>query len=151
MGKSFQKERIGPYRCCKGILCKDDSDSFEEKGYREVKSKRSQVEFDHEKLATILVSPGIMGSREYVKDAWEESKYIKPLEITEAEEEAEKEEENQTGFDWEAMIDEVATEGESGSERSFMMPRKKLKALRNYSMRFQAGYTRPQLSIRTRT
>ncbi|GAB2295411.1 hypothetical protein Dimus_029580 [Dionaea muscipula] len=37
MGKSFQKERIGPYRCCKGILCKDDSDSFEEKGCCEVK------------------------------------------------------------------------------------------------------------------
>ncbi|GAB2283322.1 hypothetical protein Dimus_017840 [Dionaea muscipula] len=28
------------------------------------------------------VSPGTIGSREYVKDAWEESKYIKPLEIT---------------------------------------------------------------------
>ncbi|GAB2295170.1 hypothetical protein Dimus_029344 [Dionaea muscipula] len=28
------------------------------------------------------VSPGTMGSREYVKDVWEESKYIKPLEIT---------------------------------------------------------------------
>ncbi|GAB2271341.1 hypothetical protein Dimus_006182 [Dionaea muscipula] len=28
------------------------------------------------------VSLGTMGSREYVKDAWEESKYIKPLEIT---------------------------------------------------------------------
>ncbi|GAB2265734.1 hypothetical protein Dimus_000772 [Dionaea muscipula] len=48
-----------------------------------------EVEFDHEKLATIL------------------------------EEEAEKEEENQTGFDWEAVIDEAATEGESGSGEKF--------------------------------
>ncbi|GAB2267993.1 hypothetical protein Dimus_002970 [Dionaea muscipula] len=72
MGKSFQKKRIGPYRCCKGILCKDDSDSFEEKGCCEVKK-----------------------------------------------EEAEKEEENQTGFDWEAVIDEAATEGESGSGEKF--------------------------------
>ncbi|GAB2303187.1 hypothetical protein Dimus_037182 [Dionaea muscipula] len=36
-----------------------------------------------------------------------------------AEEEAEKEEENQTGFDWEAIIDEAATEGESGSDDQF--------------------------------
>ncbi|GAB2268748.1 hypothetical protein Dimus_003695 [Dionaea muscipula] len=41
-----------------------------------------EVEFDHEKLAKILGIPGIMGSREYVKDVWEESKYIKSLEIT---------------------------------------------------------------------
>ncbi|GAB2295852.1 hypothetical protein Dimus_030004, partial [Dionaea muscipula] len=34
-------------------------------------------------------------------------------------EEAEKEEENQTGFDWEAIIDEAATEGESGSDDQF--------------------------------
>ncbi|GAB2281251.1 hypothetical protein Dimus_015856 [Dionaea muscipula] len=31
----------------------------------------------------------------------------------------EKEEENQTGFDWEAIIDEAATEGESGSDDQF--------------------------------
>ncbi|GAB2294800.1 hypothetical protein Dimus_028993 [Dionaea muscipula] len=36
-----------------------------------------------------------------------------------AEEEAEKEEENQTGFDWETVIDEAATEGESGSGEKF--------------------------------
>ncbi|GAB2276068.1 hypothetical protein Dimus_010809 [Dionaea muscipula] len=35
------------------------------------------------------------------------------------EEDAEKEEENQTGFDWEAVIDEAATEGESGSGEKF--------------------------------
>ncbi|GAB2265793.1 hypothetical protein Dimus_000828 [Dionaea muscipula] len=92
-----------------------------------------EVEFDHEKLATILGIPGNNGICEYVKDVWEESKYIKPLEITRrgenrrrdddidvpAEEEAEKEEENQTGFDWEAIIDEAATEGESGSDDQF--------------------------------
>ncbi|GAB2283694.1 hypothetical protein Dimus_018190 [Dionaea muscipula] len=41
-----------------------------------------EVEFDHEKLATILDIPGNNGICEYVKDVWEESKYIKPLEIT---------------------------------------------------------------------
>ncbi|GAB2273321.1 hypothetical protein Dimus_008120, partial [Dionaea muscipula] len=41
-----------------------------------------EVEFDHEKLATILGIPGNNGICEYVKEVWEESKYIKPLEIT---------------------------------------------------------------------
>ncbi|GAB2294685.1 hypothetical protein Dimus_028880, partial [Dionaea muscipula] len=41
-----------------------------------------EVEFDHEKLATILGIPGNNGIYEYVKELWEESKYIKPLEIT---------------------------------------------------------------------
>ncbi|GAB2278605.1 hypothetical protein Dimus_013283 [Dionaea muscipula] len=40
------------------------------------------VEFDHEKLASILGILGNNGICEYVKDVWEESKYIKPLEIT---------------------------------------------------------------------
>ncbi|GAB2276410.1 hypothetical protein Dimus_011138, partial [Dionaea muscipula] len=41
------------------------------------------------------------------------------ISMFQAEEEAEKEEENQTGFDWEAVIDEAATEGESGSGEKF--------------------------------
>ncbi|GAB2299511.1 hypothetical protein Dimus_033577 [Dionaea muscipula] len=91
------------------------------------------VEFDHEKLASILGIPGNNGICEYVKDVWEESKYIKPLEITKSGEnrrrddnvdapegEAEKEEErNQDYFDWEAMIEEAAVEGESGSGEKF--------------------------------
>ncbi|GAB2268760.1 hypothetical protein Dimus_003705 [Dionaea muscipula] len=88
-----------------------------------------EVEFDHEKLATILGIPGNNGICEYVKDVWEESKYIKPLEITRrrrdddvdapAEEAEEEEERNQDGFDWEAVIDEAAVEGESGSGDKF--------------------------------
>ncbi|GAB2299169.1 hypothetical protein Dimus_033241 [Dionaea muscipula] len=96
-----------------------------------VKSKVRGVEiqFDHENLATILGIPGNNGICEYVKDVWEESKYIKPLEITKRrrdddvdaqEVEAEEEEErNQDGFDWEAVIDEAAVEGESGSGEKF--------------------------------
>ncbi|GAB2280859.1 hypothetical protein Dimus_015482 [Dionaea muscipula] len=41
-----------------------------------------EMEFDHEKLATILGILGNNGICEYVKDVWEESKYIKSLEIT---------------------------------------------------------------------
>ncbi|GAB2278546.1 hypothetical protein Dimus_013223 [Dionaea muscipula] len=87
------------------------------------------VEFDHEKLASILGIPENNGICEYVKDVWEESKYIKPLEITRRrrdddvdapEEEAEEEDEgNKDDFDWEAVIDEVAVEGESGSGDKF--------------------------------
>ncbi|GAB2281686.1 hypothetical protein Dimus_016257 [Dionaea muscipula] len=40
------------------------------------------IEFDHEKLASILGVPGKNGICEYIKDVWEESKYMKPLEIT---------------------------------------------------------------------
>ncbi|GAB2266027.1 hypothetical protein Dimus_001056 [Dionaea muscipula] len=100
------------------------------------------IEFDHEKLATILGVPGTNGICEYIKDVWEESRYTKPLEITRriandetltaarrvkrrddvvdvSEEEAEEEEENQTDFDWEAVVDEAAVEGESGSDDQF--------------------------------
>ncbi|GAB2296024.1 hypothetical protein Dimus_030163 [Dionaea muscipula] len=106
-----------------------------------------EVEFDHEKLATILGIPGNNEICEYVKDVWEESKYIKPLEITrrfvnnetltaarrveekteegmmilmfQVEEEVEKEEENQTGFDWEAVIDEATIEGNRVGEKFY--------------------------------
>ncbi|GAB2294610.1 hypothetical protein Dimus_028809 [Dionaea muscipula] len=88
-----------------------------------------EMEFDHEKLATILGIPGNNGICEYVKDVWEESKYINPHEITrrrrdddvDAQEgEAEKEDEgHKDDFDWEAVIDEAAVEGESGSGERF--------------------------------
>ncbi|GAB2281929.1 hypothetical protein Dimus_016492 [Dionaea muscipula] len=89
-----------------------------------------EIEFDHEKLATILGIPGNNGICEYVKDVWEESKYIKPLEITrsgdnrrkddEPEGQAKKEDErNKDDFDWEVVIDEATVEGESGSDDQF--------------------------------
>ncbi|GAB2290022.1 hypothetical protein Dimus_024316 [Dionaea muscipula] len=132
-----------------------------------------EMEFDHEKLATILGMPRTNGICEYIKDVWEESKYTKPLEITRRfandknlmageepkrydyfektfltmckltrengvwwigsgenrrrvddvdapEEEAEDEDEgNKDDFDWEAVIDEDAVEGESGSGEKF--------------------------------
>ncbi|GAB2271287.1 hypothetical protein Dimus_006130 [Dionaea muscipula] len=40
------------------------------------------IEFDHDKLASILGVPEKNGICEYIKDVWEESKYTKPLEIT---------------------------------------------------------------------
>ncbi|GAB2273534.1 hypothetical protein Dimus_008324, partial [Dionaea muscipula] len=40
------------------------------------------LEFDHEKLATILGVHSENGICEYIEEVWEESKYTKPLEIT---------------------------------------------------------------------
>ncbi|GAB2273416.1 hypothetical protein Dimus_008211 [Dionaea muscipula] len=40
------------------------------------------IEFDHDRLASILGVPGKNGICEYIKDVWEKSKYTKPLEIT---------------------------------------------------------------------
>ncbi|GAB2271604.1 hypothetical protein Dimus_006435 [Dionaea muscipula] len=104
------------------------------------------VEFDHEKLASILGIPGNNGICEYVKDVWEESKYIKPLEITRrfannealtaARREVEKIGEEMMMwmlqkkrqrrkmkeikiFDWEEVVEEAAVEGESGSREKF--------------------------------
>ncbi|GAB2268609.1 hypothetical protein Dimus_003564, partial [Dionaea muscipula] len=86
------------------------------------------IEFDHDRLASILGVPGKNGICEYIKDVWEESKYTKPLEITRRrrddvvntpEEEDEEEGGNQAEFDWEAVIDEAVVEGESRSDEQF--------------------------------
>ncbi|GAB2295206.1 hypothetical protein Dimus_029381 [Dionaea muscipula] len=44
--------------------------------------KGISIEFDHERLATILGVPGRNGICEYIKEVWEESRYTKPLDIT---------------------------------------------------------------------
>ncbi|GAB2279025.1 hypothetical protein Dimus_013688 [Dionaea muscipula] len=44
--------------------------------------KGIDIEFDHERLATILGVHCENGMREYIEEVWEESKYTKPLEIT---------------------------------------------------------------------
>ncbi|GAB2281682.1 hypothetical protein Dimus_016253 [Dionaea muscipula] len=102
------------------------------------------IEFDHLKLTSILGIPGNNGICEYIKDVWEESKYTKPLEITRrfandetltaarrtgenrrsddeiaAPAEEVHEEEVQNDFNWEAVIDEAADQGESGSVEKF--------------------------------
>ncbi|GAB2275492.1 hypothetical protein Dimus_010250 [Dionaea muscipula] len=106
--------------------------------------KGVSMEFYHIKLASILGIPGNNGICEYIKDVWEESKYTKPLEITRRlkredgvwwvgtgenrrrddevnapEEEDEEGGGNQAEFDWEAVINEAAIEGESRSDEQF--------------------------------
>ncbi|GAB2290749.1 hypothetical protein Dimus_025022 [Dionaea muscipula] len=83
-----------------------------------------EIEFDHEKLTTILGIPRNNGICEYVKDVWEESSSgdnrRKDDDVDAPEGQAEKEDErNKDDFDWEAVIDEAAVEGESGSGERF--------------------------------
>ncbi|GAB2270867.1 hypothetical protein Dimus_005732 [Dionaea muscipula] len=87
------------------------------------------IEFDHDKLASILGVPGKNGICEYIKDVWEESKYTKPLEITRrfandetlmtARRVKSEEEKDQIEFDWEVVFNEAAKQGESGSDDQF--------------------------------
>ncbi|GAB2265966.1 hypothetical protein Dimus_000998 [Dionaea muscipula] len=75
------------------------------------------IEFDHDKLVSILGVSGKNEICEYIKDVWEESKYTKLLEIT------------RTFTNDEtltaarrvkcAVIDEAAEQGESGSDDQF--------------------------------
>ncbi|GAB2276501.1 hypothetical protein Dimus_011223 [Dionaea muscipula] len=70
------------------------------------------IEFDHEKLATILGIPGnngISGDNRRKDD-----------DVDAPEGQAEKEDErNKDDFDWEVVIDEAAVKGESGSGERF--------------------------------
>ncbi|GAB2299865.1 hypothetical protein Dimus_033916 [Dionaea muscipula] len=89
------------------------------------------IEFDYDKLTSILGVPGKNGICEYIKDVWEESKedgiwWIGTGENRRRDDdnealeaEAEEEEKDQTEFDWEAVIDEAAEQGESRSDDQF--------------------------------
>ncbi|GAB2292654.1 hypothetical protein Dimus_026891 [Dionaea muscipula] len=112
-----------------------------------------EIEFDSLKLTSILGVPGNTGICEYIKDIWEDSKYINTLEktrrfannemITEArrvkstemnpfqrrrdddveevnnDAPAGNEKEQNQEFNWEAVIDEAALQGGSGSGEKF--------------------------------
>ncbi|GAB2278607.1 hypothetical protein Dimus_013285 [Dionaea muscipula] len=55
---------------------------YKKKEIAKSRVKGVEIEFDNMKLALILNVPGHTGISEYIKEVWEESKYIKPLEIT---------------------------------------------------------------------
>ncbi|GAB2286208.1 hypothetical protein Dimus_020632 [Dionaea muscipula] len=78
-----------------------------------------EIKFDHMKLASILGIPGNNDICEYIKEVWEESR-TRDDEIEAPAEEAEEEVEAQnSGFDWEVMVDEATVQGESGSDDLF--------------------------------
>ncbi|GAB2266265.1 hypothetical protein Dimus_001284 [Dionaea muscipula] len=76
------------------------------------------IELDHLKLASILGIPENNGICEYIKDVWEESKR-RDDEIDPPAEEVHEEEVQNSGFDWEAVVDEAAVQGESRSDDLF--------------------------------
>ncbi|GAB2288261.1 hypothetical protein Dimus_022601 [Dionaea muscipula] len=82
---------------------------------------RLEIVFDHLQLASILRILGNNGICEYIKEVWEESKENRRRddEIEAPAEEVHREEEAQKDFDWEAVIDEAAVQGESGSNDQF--------------------------------
>ncbi|GAB2284348.1 hypothetical protein Dimus_018805 [Dionaea muscipula] len=72
--------------------------------------KGVEIEFDSMKLASILDVPGHTGTRENRR---------RDDEVEAPEEEAEEEVKDQNDFDWEAVIDKAAIQGESGSGEKF--------------------------------
>ncbi|GAB2278370.1 hypothetical protein Dimus_013055 [Dionaea muscipula] len=95
-----------------------------------------EIEFDHEKLATILGIPGTMGSVRSGENRRRDDDEAAPEEETEGEDEG-----NQVDFDWEAVIDEATVEGESGSGEKFYDAEEDAQGSPNRSMRFQADTT----------
>ncbi|GAB2281706.1 hypothetical protein Dimus_016276 [Dionaea muscipula] len=83
------------------------------------KVKGVEIEFDSMKLASILDVPGRTGISEYIKEVWEESKRRDDNNEAPAEEVHEEEEAQNVEFYWEAVIDETADQGESGSGEKF--------------------------------
>ncbi|GAB2288363.1 hypothetical protein Dimus_022696 [Dionaea muscipula] len=82
------------------------------------KVKGVEILFDHLQLASILGIPGNNGICDYIKEVWEESRRRDDDNEAPAEEEHE-EAEAQNDFDWEAVIDEAADQGESRSGEKF--------------------------------
>ncbi|GAB2265887.1 hypothetical protein Dimus_000918 [Dionaea muscipula] len=88
-----------------------------------------KIELDSMILTSIQGVPGNTGICEYIKEVWQESKYIKPLEIirkfvndktitaARRNEEVAEEEQNQE-FDWEAVIDKVELQEEEVNEEA---------------------------------
>ncbi|GAB2281657.1 hypothetical protein Dimus_016228 [Dionaea muscipula] len=74
-----------------------------------------QIVFDHRQLASILGIPGNNEICEYIK---ENKRRVDKIEAP-AENVHEEEVEDQNDFDWEAVIDEAAVQGESGSGEKF--------------------------------
>ncbi|GAB2278541.1 hypothetical protein Dimus_013218 [Dionaea muscipula] len=83
-----------------------------------------EIEFDHEKLATILGIPGNNGILETTEE--------KMMMLMHQKDRREKEDErNKDDFDWEAMIDESCLLRENtDTEKGFMMLRMRLEVLR---------------------
>ncbi|GAB2275843.1 hypothetical protein Dimus_010588 [Dionaea muscipula] len=123
----FKRRELVHIDAVKEFYAKMTSDSFEEKGCCEVKTfgvpllnKKGEEPKRYDYFEETFLTMCKLRREDGV---WwigrgENRRRDDDIDVP-AEEEAEKEEENQTGFDWEAVIDEAATEGESGSGEKF--------------------------------
>ncbi|GAB2283768.1 hypothetical protein Dimus_018260 [Dionaea muscipula] len=117
MGKSVQEKNVmSMLMSVKEFYAKMTMIHLKKKDVVKSSVKGIDIEFDHERLATILGVPGRTGICEYIKEVWEESKYTKPLDITRR---IANNETPTAARRVKSMIDEVTVEGESGSGEKF--------------------------------
>ncbi|GAB2298126.1 hypothetical protein Dimus_032199 [Dionaea muscipula] len=80
--KLFKRRELVHVDAVKEFYAKLTMSHNRKKDVARSKVKGIEIVFDHLQLASILGIPGKNGICEYIKEVWEESRYIKPLEIT---------------------------------------------------------------------
>ncbi|GAB2268843.1 hypothetical protein Dimus_003786 [Dionaea muscipula] len=78
----FNRRELMHTAACKEFYVNLTVFIYKKKEIAKSRVKGVEIEFDSMKLALILDVPGHTSISEYIKEVWEESKYIKPLEIT---------------------------------------------------------------------
>ncbi|GAB2296395.1 hypothetical protein Dimus_030515, partial [Dionaea muscipula] len=78
----FKRRELMHTAACKEFYANLTIFIYKKKEIAKSRVKGVEIEFDSMKPASILDVPGHTGISEYIKDVWEESKYIKPLEIS---------------------------------------------------------------------
>ncbi|GAB2283005.1 hypothetical protein Dimus_017537 [Dionaea muscipula] len=78
----FKRRYLMDTAACKEFYANLTVFIYKKKEIARSRVKGVEIEFDNMKLTSITDVPGHTGISEYIKVVWEESKYIKPLEIT---------------------------------------------------------------------
>ncbi|GAB2292748.1 hypothetical protein Dimus_026984, partial [Dionaea muscipula] len=77
----FRRRELMHTAACKEFYANLTMFHYKKKKVARSRVRGVEIEFDSMRLASILGVPGNTGIYEYVKEMWEESKFIKPLEI----------------------------------------------------------------------
>ncbi|GAB2284238.1 hypothetical protein Dimus_018704 [Dionaea muscipula] len=78
----FKRRELMHTAACKEFYANLTVFIYKKKEIARSRVKGVEIDFDNMKLTSILDVPGHTGISEYIKEVWEEFKYIKPLEIT---------------------------------------------------------------------
>ncbi|GAB2294439.1 hypothetical protein Dimus_028647 [Dionaea muscipula] len=78
----FKRRELMHTTACKEFYANLTVFIYKKKEIARSRVRGVEIEFDNMRLTSILNVPGHTGIIEYIKEVWEESKYIKPLEIT---------------------------------------------------------------------